>query len=149
MTDQVPVLRITLGGDEGEFKAYAHPNQWALMQNAQALKENNSRSSAASTYNLAVTSVLPEERGRFNQWMMDHGHDQELEDKLSEALIALWDGQTLLPLEQASSDSSSSTGGNGSTSTDDSSEPESSRIAALINGHTLTTPETASSSIPA
>jgi hypothetical protein len=122
----VPKLVLELEGDRAEFLAHGTPNQWALMQNAQAVKDNDPRASAASTYQLTISSVLPEERSRFNAWMMAHGQATDLEDKLTDALVALWDGKTLLPLEPTSSDLSSSTGENGSTSTAGSSEPESS-----------------------
>jgi hypothetical protein len=123
----VPKLVITLEDDRAEFLAFAKPNQWALMQNAEATKNGTNGEALASVYKLATTSVLPSDRDRFNAFMMDHGQDDDLEDKLTEALFALWEGATMLPLEPTSSDSSGSTGANDSTSTEGSSEPESSR----------------------
>lgn len=119
----VPKLVVTLEGVREEFLAYPRPNQWALMQNAQATKDNDATASLASTYKLAITSVKPEDRARFEAFMLEHGQDENLEDKLTDALFALWDGKSMLPLDSTSSDSSGSTGETVSTSMADLSEP--------------------------
>jgi hypothetical protein len=121
----VPKLVITLEEDREEFRAFSKPNQWALMQNAEAIKSGNPTDNMASTYKLAMTSIIPSERPRFEEFMMAHGQDELLEEKLTDALLALWNGETMLPLDSTSSDLSGSTGETGSTSEDDSSEPES------------------------
>lgn len=122
----VPRLVLELEGEKAVFAAYSKPNQWALMENAQATKTNDATASLASTYALAVSSVMPQDRERFGAYMMEHGQDEELEEKLTNGLFALWNGETMLPLEPTSSDSSASTGETASTFTGDSSEPESS-----------------------
>jgi hypothetical protein len=122
----VPKLVVELEGERAEFRAFSKPNQWALMENAKATKDGDATASLASTYSLAMTSVIPSERDRFGAFMMEHGQDEALEENLTNGLFALWNGETMLPLEPTSSDSSDSTGETGSTSTDDSSEPESS-----------------------
>jgi hypothetical protein len=73
-----------------------------------------------------MTSVMPSDRDRFSAFMLEHGQDEDLEENLTNGLFALWNGETMLPLEPTSSDSSDSIGETGSTSTGDSSEPESS-----------------------
>jgi len=121
----VPKLVVTLEGEREEFQAFPKPNQWALMQNAQATKDNDATASLASTYALAITSIMPSERSRFEAYMLSHGQDDDLEENLTNGLFALWNGETNLPLDSTSSDSSDSIGETGSTSEDDSSEPES------------------------
>jgi len=122
----VPKLVLELEGDRGEFLAFGKPNQWALMQNAEAQRSGKNGDAMASTYRLAMSSVIPSDRERFSQWMEDHGQAEEMEEVLTTGLLDLWDGKTMLPLEPTSSDSSGSTGGTASTSTVASSVPESS-----------------------
>jgi len=120
-----PALIVELDGERGEFAAFADPNQWALLQNAEAAKERSNTANMAAIYKLAITSVLHRERPRFEEFMMEHGHDPNLIDTLTTALNALWTGETRLPLEPSSSDSPTPTSENGATSMDDSSPVES------------------------
>jgi hypothetical protein len=121
----VPKLVIELEGDREEFLAFAEPNQWALMQNAEAAKTSrksgDTRAGMAAMYRLATTSVKPEDRDRFEDYMTEHGMADDLVDVLGTALSDLWAGETMLPLVPTSSDSSVSTGMSSSTSEGDSS----------------------------
>ena len=124
----VPKLVLTLVNEEGledreEFLAYAEANQWAIMQNAQAARKGNEADKIAALYALATSSVLPEDRDRFELWMLDHGRDDMIYDKLYDALGALWAGETRLPLVPISSEPSGSTGESAPTGTGSSSEP--------------------------
>jgi hypothetical protein len=120
----VPKLVMELGGDREEFLAFAKPNQWALMQNAEAAKEKSGTANMAAMYRLAVTSVKPQDLARFEEYMATHGHEDDLVEQLGDALNNLWSGDTMLPLVPTSSDSSASTGPSGSTSGDGSSQPD-------------------------
>ena len=121
----VPKLVIELDGERAEFLAYANPNQWALMKNAEAVKANDRTASMAAMFTMATTSIIPgPERLRFDEFMTAHGQDEDLYERIGDALNLLWSGQSRLPLEPMSSDSSASTGEPEPTSTDDSSEPE-------------------------
>lgn len=119
----VPKLVVELDGERAEFLAYANPNQWALMRNAEAAGKGGSGDQMAAIYRLATTSVKPEELDRFNAFMLAHGQNDDLIDVVGDAMAELWSGATMLPLVPTSSGSSSSTGESASTSEDDSLPP--------------------------
>lgn len=147
----VPKLVIELEGERGEFLAFAQPNQWALMQNAEAARNRADNSAGmAAMYRLAVTSVKPGDRDRFEAFMGDHGQDQDLIEKIGDALNQLWSGETMLPLAPTSSGSSDSAGESGSTSEGDSSSPDTAplpdfdpAVERVAPGEHLMTPEPA------
>jgi hypothetical protein len=132
----VPKLVIELDGERGEFLGFDSPNQWAMMQNAKAGKEGP-QAQMAAMYQLAVTSVKPEDRERFEEFMSEHGQDEDLLEVLGESLNKLWSGETRLPLVPTSSDSSTSTSESEPTSTGDSWELASDLAPAPVADATI------------
>jgi hypothetical protein len=121
-----PFLIIEINGVRGSFRAYRKVNQWALMASAAADKTGNQAEILAANYNVARTSVMPEDRARFDQFMMINSDDtDDVASILFDALGNLWAGETMLPLLPESTDGSDSTGRTDSTSTLNSSDVES------------------------
>jgi hypothetical protein len=130
----VPYLVIEIDGVEEHFRAHRRANQWALMQSAAADKSGKMSDAMAANYTVAMTSVLPEDRGKFNAFMMEHGYVDDLESIIFESLGRLWAGETMLPLGRESTDGSASTSGTSSESMPNFSEPESELIALEESG---------------
>jgi hypothetical protein len=95
------------------------------MQSAAADKSGKYADALAANYTVAMTSVLPEDREAFSQFMMENSSDGDYTEELFEGLGRLWAGETMLPLERESTDGSASTSQTNSTSTPNSSELES------------------------
>ena len=143
-----PYLLITINGVEGKFRAFRKVNQWALMASAAADRSGNQTEIMAANYNVAISSVLPSERDRFNRFMMENGDDvDDLSEIIFPALSNLWAGETMLPLERESTDGSTSTSETSSSSTLNSSDVELEPVT--IPDEELDQMETTGSSSPA
>lgn len=84
---------------EGVFRAAKTLPRWALMTLGAAEKRNDADAQAIATHDLALASILKEDRGRFSQYMLDHD-DEETFTKMVEAvgeLITAWTGRPSAP----------------------------------------------------
>lgn len=123
--ETVPAFILELDEEREEFLAYEDMNEWALAEHAAALEAGEFIEIAKSTRNLALAHLLPEEHARFNTFMRRHGRNPDIGNKIQDALVALWQGETNIPKAQPSSDSSTSTASIDSTLTEPSSSQES------------------------
>ena len=119
-----PLLVVDFGdGQRGEFKAHRYANQFLLVRHIDQLFAGGYEGLVAAT-NLALDQVLPEEKGRLEQFLFEHGRSEDYITAIHDGLQGCWTGETNLPLGSSpdSSETSSPTDGDQS-SRDDSSSP--------------------------
>jgi hypothetical protein len=86
-TEPRPGPTLTLG--EETFKATRTLNKWALMAVAAAERHNDQDALAVAVYDMALTAIHPDDRARFNRYMLEHGEEDETLVKMQEAVQEL------------------------------------------------------------
>lgn len=90
------------------FGAHKALNRWALLKMARAEAQGTDEEQAAAFYTLIMTIVVPEERDRLDDYMMEHGDDEGM-TRLQDAVERFVKGETQLPLEPSSTSSTDGT----------------------------------------
>lgn len=98
--EPVPHLVLELDGDRQSFPAFRNGNQFLLVKYADDLATGGFRTVRAVTH-LAVAQVVPDQRGRLESYLTEHGSADDFSDHLYEQMERVWAGQTLLPLAQS------------------------------------------------
>lgn len=93
---------------QAAFKAHREVNRWALVKAARAEAKKDDAMRAVAFVDLVMAIVLPEERGRLDDYMLDHGDDDGMA-RMNAAVDAYVNGDTGLPLGPSSTSSTSTT----------------------------------------
>lgn len=101
-------------GEAGIFMAHKAVNRWAVIKMARAEASGDDAKQAGAFYDLVMTIVLPEERERLDDYMMEHGDDDGMQ-AMSLAVGRFVKGETGLPLAPSQDLSNASTATNSDT----------------------------------
>lgn len=129
-----PTLVIDFGdGVSGEFRAHRYANQFLLVRHVDQIFDSGYQAVQAVTV-LVLDQVLPEERARLEDFLLENGRRDDYSQRLYDALDGCWKGETSLPLEPSSVSSGTSLSPEtGQPSRDDSSSPATSGEPARRN----------------
>lgn len=127
-TKNAPHLVIELNGIEEKFVARRGTPTFLIYKQlnaAKARKQEDQLDAAGVVFEYVKWSIKdPDEFARCQDFLIENSDDEEFDDKLMTALNALWSGETVLPLEQESTDSQESITPTESSLTPNSSEPD-------------------------